>query len=121
LASKAPRLDKSDGLIDWSRSAVAVKNQIRAVQPWPKAFTFWHRPDGGPLRLIVAPVDLADSALTAPAPGTVLAAERGQLTVATGDGAVSLRGLQPAGKRPLPVDQFLRGYHVQSGQKFGSS
>ena len=56
LASKAPRLKKTDGAIDWSRPAAAIKNQIRAMEPWPKTYTFWHRPDGPPVRLILGPV-----------------------------------------------------------------
>ena len=58
LASKAPRLKKTDGLIDWSRPAAAIKNQIRALEPWPKTYTFWHRPDGPPLRLILGPASV---------------------------------------------------------------
>jgi methionyl-tRNA formyltransferase len=119
LASKAPRLRKRDGLIDWGRSAVAVKNQIRAVQPWPKAFSFWHRSEGPPVRLIVAPVGLTESAQASHSPGEVLEAEGDRLIVATGDGAVWLTGLQPAGKRLLTVDEFLRGYPMQPGQRFG--
>jgi methionyl-tRNA formyltransferase len=120
LASKAPRLTKTDGQIDWSRPAIAVKNQIRAMEPWPKCYTYWHRPDGEPLRLILGPVQLAD----APddrrtAPGTVTAAEGGRLVVAAGQGAVALGTLQPAGKKPLPVEAFLNGYRVQVGQQFG--
>ncbi len=44
LVTKAPRLKKTDGAIDWSRPAAAIKNQIRALEPWPKTYTFWHRP-----------------------------------------------------------------------------
>jgi methionyl-tRNA formyltransferase len=118
-ASRAPRLKKTDGLIDWSRPASAIKSQIRAVQPWPKAHTFWHRPGAGPLRLIVGPVTV----LSTPAPsargGTVLQAEGDQLVVATGQDALLLSSLQPAGKRMLPVAEFLRGYRVQRGERFG--
>ena len=42
-ASKAPRLTKEQGAIDWSRRAAEIKNQVRAVRPWPRAYTFWHR------------------------------------------------------------------------------
>ena len=39
LATKAPRLKKTDGQIDWSRSAIEITNQIRAFQPWPGSYT----------------------------------------------------------------------------------
>ena len=43
LASKAPRLKKEQGSVDWSRPAQAIKNQVRGLRPWPRAYTFWHR------------------------------------------------------------------------------
>ena len=61
LASKAPRLKKTDGLIDWTRPAAAIKNQIRAMEPWPKTYTYWHRPAGPPVRLILGPVSVVES------------------------------------------------------------
>src|SRR6516165_7396535 len=48
--SKAPKLTKKHGLIDWARPAQALCNQIRAMQPWPTAYTFWHHQDKPPLR-----------------------------------------------------------------------
>ncbi len=41
LATKAPRLKKSDGRIDWTQSAIRIRNQIRAYQPWPGSFAIW--------------------------------------------------------------------------------
>jgi len=119
-ASKAPRLKKTDGLIDWTRTATQIKNHIRAVQPWPKAYTFWHRPDGSPLRLIVGPVMVIDTSDSSAPPGSVLEATRDRLVVAAGEGALLFGALQPAGKRMLTVEEFLRGYHVQSGESFGA-
>ncbi len=119
LASKARRLKKTDGLIDWSRPALAIKNHIRAIQPWPKAYTFWHRPDGPPVRLTVGPVSEIDEPAGEAKSGTVLEASDSRLTVATGDGVLELFSLQPAGKRMLPIGEFLRGYHVQVGHGFG--
>src|SRR5262245_16642536 len=51
--TKAPKLKKEHGLIDWSRSATQVCNHIRAMQPWPTAYTFLHRPGHDPLRVIL--------------------------------------------------------------------
>lgn len=120
LASKAPRLKKSDGWIDWSRPAAAIKNQVRALEPWPKCFTCWLRPGARPLRLIVGPVEVlpADSHPPAP-PGTVLAVEPKRIIVMAGEGAVGLTALQPAGKKMLPAEVFLNGYRVRPGERFG--
>jgi methionyl-tRNA formyltransferase len=50
-ASKAPRIRKEQGAIDWSRPAIEIHNLVRAFRPWPRAYTFWHRNDAPPMRL----------------------------------------------------------------------
>ena len=55
LATGARRLRKTDGEIDWNRTAVEIKNQLRALEPWPRTSTAWLRPDGAPMRLIPGP------------------------------------------------------------------
>src|SRR5262249_9454469 len=52
-ATKAPKLTKEHGLIDWVRHAQGVCNQIRAMQPWPTAYAFLRGPNQPPLRLLV--------------------------------------------------------------------
>ena len=61
-ATKAPRLTKEMGHIDWTRSAVDIKNQVRALQPWPRAFTNWQKKVGEPIRVILHRVSLDESA-----------------------------------------------------------
>ena len=58
-ATKTPRLKKQDGLIDWSRSAAAIYNQIRAFQPWPKSYTLLRREGLPELRLILESVQVS--------------------------------------------------------------
>ena len=124
-ASKAPRLAKEHGAIDWSHAAAEIKNQIRAVRPWPRAYTFWLRREGGPMRLSidrVTPLVPGEAALAADAvstpPGTVLEATK-RLVIATGNGALEIVELQPAGKKPMPTAEFLRGNRVAAGDRFG--
>ena len=125
LACKAPRLKKSDGAIDWSRSSLEIKNHIRAMEPWPKCFTFWHhggrhRPKDQPVRLIVGSVSVIEAVESeAAATGEVLQSSGDRLVVKTGDDAVALKQIQPAGKRAMKIDEFLRGYHVAPGERFG--
>ena len=119
LASKAPRLKKTDGAIDWSRPAAAIGNQIRAFEPWPKCYTYWHRAAGAPVRLIVGPIEAIDAPPTVAEPGTVLEAAGDRILIATGHQAARLTQLQPAGKRPLGIEDFLRGYRVQVGDRLG--
>jgi methionyl-tRNA formyltransferase len=120
-ASRAPRLKKTDGLIDWTRSAVAIQNHVRAMEPWPKTYTFWHRPDGPPVRLILGPVSVVEPSPSASAgsPGVVLKAAGNRLEIATGQGIAAPTSVQPSGKRLMSIDEFLRGHHIQPGQQFG--
>ncbi len=118
LVSKARRLRKTDGAIDWSRSADQIRNQVRALQPWPGCYTYWHRPGGPPVRLIIGRVAVSPS-LVAAEPGTVLEAAGDRLVIVTGHDALHVQLVQPSGKRPLPTAEFLRGYRVEPGQRFG--
>jgi len=127
-ASKAPRLKKEHGRIDWSRSALAIKNHVRAMEPWPKCYTYWHRPGRTPLRLILGwPVQALTTDPSSgprlfhaqPEPGTVVAVEPDRLLLAAGDGLVGITSLQPAGKKLLPIRSFLCGYRVRPGDRFG--
>lgn len=116
-ASPARRLRKTDGQIDWTRPAAAIKNQVRALEPWPKTFTFWRRADGAALRLILGHTAVRDDLPAAP-PGSVTRAHGDELVVACGQGALMIREIQPSGKRMFTAGEFLRGYGVREGQVF---
>jgi methionyl-tRNA formyltransferase len=119
LSCKAPRLKKEQGAIDWSHSAQEIKNQVRALRPWPRAFTFWYRSGGEPLRLnvdrvaVVSPHTSEDRL-----PGAILEAST-RLVIVTGNSALEILELQPAGKRSMPAADFLRGYHPNLGDRLG--
>ncbi len=123
-ATKAPRLKKELGQVDWSRSAEAIHNQVRALQPWPKTYTSWHREGGEPLRLILERVHvepgLQVEAGVPSEPGTVLEAKGDRLVIATGEQALAIDQIQPAGKRVLSAGEFLRGYPVRPGERLGA-
>jgi methionyl-tRNA formyltransferase len=117
LVTLAPKLQKSDGLVDWSRSAREIVDQIRAMQPWPSAFTFWFHGDEPPRRLILRDAE-AVACESNEAPGTVLVAENSRLEIATGKGALRIERLQPAGKQVMTAPEFLRGQSIAPGDRF---
>jgi methionyl-tRNA formyltransferase len=121
LVTKAPKLKKEDGLIDWTRSALQVCNQVRAMQPWPTAYTFLHRPGQAPLRLIINRAQAVEhSGTSSSAPGYVHSAgPDGLLVAAGGGGVVRVVELQPAGKRRMTATEFLRGHALQTTDRFG--
>src|SRR5262249_46245968 len=123
LATKAPRLKKEDGHVDWSRSASAITNQVRALEPWPKTFTFWNRPGDDPIRLILQMVRPLPSTDANAIPthqhsgGRIVEATAGNLVVACGDGLLKIDSLQPAGKRAMSAEEFLRGHPLGVGEQ----
>ncbi len=117
LTTKAPRLKKSDGQIDWNRSAQAIKDQVRALEPWPKTFTHWTRPGGSePVRLILGRIAVLDETSAARS-GAVVRSQGQELAVATGRGLIKIEQIQPAGKRMLSAEEFLRGYPLVEGEQ----
>lgn len=120
-ATRAPRLKKIDGLVDWARNAPDIRNQVRAMQPWPTTYSFWQRPAGEPLRLILDQVTVVETVggAASAAPGQVVEAGGHRLVLATGAGLLSIERIQPAGKRVLTTAEFLRGYPLRPGQLFG--
>ncbi len=109
LATYAPLLKKTDGLINWKKPAAQIEPFIRGMCPWPGAFTFWKN-----MRLKVFKSEVA-AMPTAAAPGTVLDEGSEQLTVATGNGALAILEIQSASGSRLPVAEFLRGCRIAPG------
>lgn len=132
LVSKAPRLKKEHGAVDWSRSAEEIRNQVRALKPWPGTFTFWRRPGHDALRIVIDRVSVLGLGIRAAAlagsdeaahyqPGEVVVSDGKQLIVATGNGGLSIAAIAPAGKRHMTVEEFLRGYRVREGDVLGGA
>jgi methionyl-tRNA formyltransferase len=120
--TRAPKLTKEHGVLDWMRSAQTVVNHVRAMQPWPTAYTHWHRAGSAPLRVIVCRAAAIGPGpeRSANDPGTILPGEKQRLLVVAGDGTVvEILELQPAGKRRMTAGEFLRGHPVEPGDRLG--
>jgi methionyl-tRNA formyltransferase len=120
FVTQAPRLKKTDGQVSWSRTAQQINNQVRAFKPWPRSYTDLFRPDCKPIRLILDEVSVADDSPQNLKPGTIIDLHKNRLLVATGLGSLSLERIQPTGKRVLAIDEFLRGYPLNSDVFFGT-
>jgi methionyl-tRNA formyltransferase len=114
LATTAPKIAKSEALLDWREPAVQLERRVRAFNPWPVAEA--RLSDGRRLRVFEATV-----APDAPAasPGTIVAATRAGIDVATGAGALSLRRIQPPSGRAMDVAAYLAA-HSLAGAAFVS-
>jgi methionyl-tRNA formyltransferase len=123
LASPAPKLKKEFGLVDWARPAAAIDRHVRALNPWPAAYTF-RRGE----RLIL----LEGRPLPAPAtqrngnnpamPGTILDAGKAGLRILCGGGTEYLAArVQPEGRNPMPAAAFAAGGRIAAGEILSSA
>lgn len=104
LSTYAPMIQKEAGQIDWSKSAVEIDRHIRAMTPWPGAFTFW---EGQMVKILRARPQPTPSSLTN-TPGQVMPHADGVL-VETGNGGILIEQLQLAGKKVMTTQEFVRG------------
>jgi methionyl-tRNA formyltransferase len=132
LVTYATRLDRRDSPIDWTRSAGEIHNQIRGLHPWPLASAVLgnrrlllrrsQNDLGGGASTGVRPqTPGSDPGLTPPprsAPGTIVDVAADALTITTGSGDLRLLEIQPEGRRPMSVRDFLNGTHVSLGDRF---
>jgi methionyl-tRNA formyltransferase len=120
-ATRAPRLAKQDGVIDWSQPAARIERQRRALEPWPRAATFFTRGDGVRQRLVLADAEVAADPRAAAAPsGEVLDTAGGRIVVACGAGtALAITQVVPEGRRSMSAADFLRGSPLLPGMRLG--
>ncbi len=106
-ATYAPMLKKEDGHIDWSQPPEKIEYFIRAMSPWPGAFTYFQN-----RRLKIFKAIPASGEKNAK-PGTVLKSFENELRIATGqDGAVAILEIQGASGKRMKIEDFLRGNTV---------
>lgn len=122
----AKMLRKEMGNIDWTKSAEEIGRLVRGLNPWPSAYTHWN---GKMLKIWMAePVTQEELSalgcdekngmdLKEAQPGTVMIVTKDTLMVQTGDGLLALTELQMEGKKRMPVQTFLMGYRLQTGEK----
>jgi methionyl-tRNA formyltransferase len=111
--SYAPKIKKLDGQIDWSRPARDVWNRVRAMDPWPGAFT--HLPG----QSVLLKISGAETVRQSGAPGEILQADKSGVVVGCGADALRALVLQREGGRRLTARDFLAGHPLQAGQKLG--
>lgn len=114
-ATLAPRLKKEEGAIDWRQPAHLIARQVRAFYPWPGTFTEGPR---GRFKILTVEIVPGDAGENRP-PGTVFRQQKDVL-VSTGQGAVRLVTVQPAGKKEMPARAMLNGQPELGGAQLQS-
>jgi methionyl-tRNA formyltransferase len=110
LVTYASRLTRRDGIIDWTRPAADIHNQIRGVQPWPMAGALLK---GRRVMFLKSAVVESGSGAE---PGAVIDVRSDAFVVATGSGALRILRLQEAGRPPMTVAAFLNGRRIAAGE-----
>jgi len=111
-ATLAPRLKKTDGVLDWSRTAEELVHVIRGANPWPGAAT---RSPRGPL-LTIWRARVVDDARPAP-PGALVRHEDRSM-IAAASGAVLPLVVLAENRREQPWEEYLRGARLEDGARF---
>ena len=110
-ATRAPKIFKEDCRVDWRKSAVAIHNFVRGLSPVPGA---WAMHNGRVIKLYRTRI--AEGKGGRGEEGSVLRADGDELTLSTGDGAVSIVELQQEGRKKMGAAEFLRGYDLKVGE-----
>ncbi|MDA7025913.1 methionyl-tRNA formyltransferase [Bacillus sp. CLL-7-23] len=113
-ATYAPNIKREQERMDWSRSGEDLYNQVRGLNPWPVAYTLLF---GQTLKIWEAQKVSAEKNAS---PGEVISIEKDGIIVATGDKTyLKITELQPAGKKRMKGEDFVRGTSLQVGTKLG--
>ena len=109
LVTEVRKLTKEDGRLDWTLPAETLNNRIRGFISWPGCF---YETATGRIKVLGAAVESGRGV-----PGEVLDVSGAGPLVATGEGALRLLKVQPAGKRAMDGAAYLRGYPLQPGNQ----
>ena len=111
LATYAAKIEKSDCLLDFSKSAEELHNLIRGLSPIPLTFT--HTPDGKLLKVTSARIVDRECESNKEV-GEVVSLDS-EIVVACGKGKIALTGVLPEGKGRMRADEFIRGRKINIG------
>ncbi|NQV02679.1 MAG: methionyl-tRNA formyltransferase [Bacteroidia bacterium] len=110
LLKLAPKIHKSDTIIDWNRDTSTVYNQIRGLTPYPGVYTEIGLKDGSSLLIKIGSVRVSHESLQQPfIPGEVFTDRKRSLKIAARDGYIEVMTLQPASKKLMNINDFLNG------------
>lgn len=108
LATYSKMLSKEDGKIDWSKSAIEIDQQVRALKPWPGTYFTWNE-EGKDVRVVVHET-LPQNAVSDRIPGSILE-DSGRISIVCGDHSLlELITIQPEGKTKMPTNEYVRGH-----------
>ena len=115
-ATLAPKVSKSEGLIDWSSLATELALRVRAFYPWPGAYTYF---TSHGKRMLLKVLEADPDMEEAGSPGVVAHCDTRGIHVGAGKGCLILKAVQPEGKNRMTAAQFTAGHRDLAGMKLG--
>jgi methionyl-tRNA formyltransferase len=112
-ATYAPMIHKIDGFIDFTKPAIEIERQIRAMNPWPIAHTTYA---GQTMKIWQAEVEEEP---VHGLPGTIVAVSQHGISVVTGNGLLNITEIQMPGKKKMPVRAYIRGNRIDINSILG--
>jgi methionyl-tRNA formyltransferase len=106
----APKLTKEMGKIDWKNQARSMVDQVRGLQPWPGAYTFYN---GKMLKITQAQISTEDIGRSSP--GQVIKVGKNGFHVACADKALLIKEVQPEAGKVMPAQSFAAGHKIVPG------
>lgn len=110
----APRLHKDDTIIDWSRPARDIQNQIRGLSPVPAATTTLIHPDKGQISLRIFRAAFSPEANDIDYP-EIHTDRKKFMHILLPDGRLELLDVQLSDRKRMAIDDFLRGFSLDLG------
>jgi len=109
--SFAPPIKDIDQRVEWKNSAQVIKNQIRGLNPWPVAYTTYQNQVWKLWQAKVSSTNASKGSV-----GEILELNAEGILIQCGEGQLLLTEIQPAGKKRMHTEAYLRGHTVQVGE-----
>ena len=106
----APKLFKENTRINWNLHATAIHNLVRGLSPYPGAWTYFIDANGVEVQAKILGAQLVNADSTSKLPGVIQTDGKSYINVQCAKGTIAITQIQLAGKRNLPVKEFLLGY-----------
>jgi methionyl-tRNA formyltransferase len=119
LATYAAKLAREQGELDWSKTREELDRRIRAMNPWPGAYTWLPTSDG--MRKLKIFAGIMHHCDLGQPPGTVVKTDKHGILVAAGTCGILLRDVQLEGKKRMHARDFLLGHAIETGTVLGQS
>ncbi|MFC1576583.1 methionyl-tRNA formyltransferase [Candidatus Omnitrophota bacterium] len=112
--SRASKLTKEDGLVDWKKPNDKIHNMVRGLVPWPCAYTYFGE------KMIKIWKSETMPSYQKIYPGTVIEVRKDFIAVACGKNALIIKELQLEGGKRMSAADFLRGHKIEKSTFFGN-